>query len=78
MSKPVLKGAGAGCLGCGCLFVLGGLVCFVLVAVGAINYSEEATVGAMGVGDLCCGFTAFLIGGILLFLGTRPDETDGG
>lgn len=71
MSKPVLKGAGGGCLGCGCLLTLGGLTCFVLVAAGAVNSSEEATVALSGTSNLCCGLLALALGGGLLFMGFR-------
>jgi hypothetical protein len=76
MSKGALKGAGGGCLGCGCLLLFAGLVCFILVAAGAVNSAEEGTAVAAGLNNLCCGLSAALVGGILLFLGFRdtPDE----
>ena len=77
MSKGALKADGGGCFGCGCLMMLVGVVCFLLVAGGAINYSEEGTVAAAGLNNLCCGVLALGVGGLLLFLGFRPENPDG-
>lgn len=76
MSKGALKGGGGGCLGCGCLLMLVGVVCFLLVAFGAINGSEEGNVIAAGLSNLCCASLALVIGGLLLFLGFRPENSD--
>jgi len=68
MSKLTWAGIGCGCLPA-LLLLLGCAVCFVLVAVGAINYSEEDTVMIVGAVLLVFGTFFGSVGSVLVLVG---------
>ncbi len=68
MNRLITIGAGCGCLPA-VLLMLASVACFVLVGVGAINYSEEDTAMIVGGVLAVCAFLVAIPGVVLLVAG---------
>jgi hypothetical protein len=70
--------AGFGCIGCGALFALLGIVVIIAAFVpGVVNGSETGT--AISIGGSACGasFMPLLVGTILVIVGGKKDPPEG-